>query len=253
MWWGGSERVAVYLGETLVGVARVGNAEAATVVWQPVEGATAGFEWAVKWLGDQPCRNRARTLDVSLSGSLARPFVLEPIIGLKSRREAVDVAVALAPAATGLAGPCMVWLDDWVAGQRCIAVAVDAQVRNQLELAAAAQGMKLAALRPWWSVALDAANATSNDSMQLLAVEDADSITVFSSEGNIGYTALATYAPKPASIQARAVVTRAAMAGNVSVNGIAVASMGSSSVLSNGGVTSNAPAQSFVPLVERWQ
>lgn len=253
MWWAGSERVVVYVGMGSAGVGpRAAEGDAPTK-WLFAGSAVAAFEQVVQSLKDGTSQARRRcALDIQLSGALARPFMFEAVDGLKTWKEALEVAATLAPDATGLPGPCAVWLDDWVRGQRCVAVAIDVVLRDRIEQIARDDGLRIATLRPWWAVATDAAVASLVGSVQLLSVEDTDSMTVFTSASGVGYAALATYAPKPAPGQARAVVTRAAMAANLQSGDIASAWLGQPITQADDSPDVDRAAPSLVPRVGRW-
>ena len=250
MWWAGSERVVVYVGATSTCVA----AEVATFevpLAQPAAETTiSAFEAAMKRISSDTVRS-TRNLDLQLSGALARPFVFEAIGGLKSSREAQAVAATLAPEATGLSGPCVVWLDDWMPGRTCVAVAVETWLRDQIERSVRSHGLKVKAMRPWWSVAIDAAVSQLETAPRLLAVEDTDSLTVLTSVAG-RYAALTTYAPKTDAAHKRAVVTRAAMTADVAPEEIATASLGEAPASNGVDVSASRPKLTLVPQVERW-
>ncbi len=212
MSWAGSEAPQVYLGQNRVGVWSPTAADAA-VQWLDSASPEEGWSRAVETLkGDD--KPKARKVAVWLSGALARPFVFQPVQGLRRRSEALTVAAGLAPEATGLQGPCEVWLDGWTAGKPCVAVAVDRALREQIESTARAEKLRLTSLRPWWVAALNAA-LDETAAIRLLAVEEVDALTVLS--GEPGSIAAATcYAPSPDASQSQALLTRTLMAANVS-------------------------------------
>lgn len=247
MWWAGPERVVVYVGAMSTRVAPAFARAEAPAVQPTFDTAIGGFEAAMEWIAD----DAARHLDVQLSGALARPFVFEAVKGLKTSREAHAVAATLAPEATGLTGPCSVWLDEWVSGQRCVAVAVETSLRDGIEWVAREHGLRIKAMRPWWSLAMGTATAQLETALRLLVVEDTDSLTVLTSTAG-SYTTLASYAPRPDAAYKRAVVTRAAMTAGVAPEEIALVSMGDGPESNGVDVPGGRPRPTLGSQVERW-
>ena len=253
MWWAGADRARVYLGVASAGVQTGGRAAATR--WVQADAPAGAFERALRSIEPGAVRRLGRrAIEVHLSGALARPFMLDAVAGMNSWPEALQVAGALAPEATGLAGPCAVWLDAWVPGQRCVAVAMEAALRDQIEQIARAARLRIATLRPWWCAAIDSARAHLLEPARLLAVEDGDSLTLLTAPDGDDYAALATHAPGPGPVQARAVLARAAMAMNLQPGDIAWASMRtlSTSAASDESIAGCLPS-SLTPSVERWR
>jgi hypothetical protein len=115
-------------------------------------------------------------LDVWLSGAWARPFVCGPLPGVRRWREAQAVAAALAPEATGLSGPCEVWLGGPVHRSACVAVAVPAALLDALRQQLPQQGRVLGRVRPWWSAAANAVFA-QHEGARLVVVDDGEAFT----------------------------------------------------------------------------
>lgn len=253
MSWVGSDRAVVYLGVNSAGVFLPEEADGDTTHWLSAESAAAACERATQLLVERPRRRfRKRALDIRLSGALARPFLFQAVDGLKSWKEASKVAATLAAEATGLMGPCAVWLDDWRPGQHCVAVAIELALREQIEQIARNAGLRLTVLRPWWTEAIDLTRALPEGTAKLLVARDADSLTVLTGERDAGYSTVATYAPRPAPVQARALVTRAAMAANIAVEGIVSAGLGELlSVAGENQIPIRHPT-SLTPTLERW-
>ena len=217
MLWAGSEPSQIYLGQTRVGVWSTSSPDVG-VQWLSAESAQDGWARGIERLRQdgQPKRQRVK---VWLSGALARPFVFEPVQGLRRWSEALQVAAGLAPDATGLEGPCEVWLDDWAPGKSCIAVAVDRGLRELIESSAKTEKLRLTAIRPWWAEALREVVRAEASTTGLLAVEEVDALTVLSGDGGV-LAAASCYSPRPDSTQTEALLTRALMAANVmSANG----------------------------------
>jgi len=240
VWWAGSERLTIYLGASIVGVQRDGAVDAE---WQDVDATVSGFEQAIQASSRHGGSMRRRlTIDLQLSGGLARPFVLDAVRGLKNFREATELASSIAPDSTGLTGPCVVWLDDWMPDRQCIAVAMDRSLRDQLEATAATGGVKLGAMRPWWSLAIDAAKSKFDEPLRLLAIEDTDSLTLLDS-ANAAHMSTSTHTPRLDPAPLRATLARAALAANLQPGDAVFAALPQDDERHRHGL---------VPLVERW-
>lgn len=213
MWWAGSEKAQIYLGQTSVGVFD-SSSHGDGVQWLPA--TSAHDAWAKAWevLNKSERRSRRRIV-VLLSGALCRPFMFGPVDGLRRWSEAVQLAAGLAPEATGLDGPCEVWLDHWTPGRPCIAVAVDRGLRDALETVARREGAALVAVKPWWAIALNEVARQKQPVARMLAVEEADVLTVLCGSGE-GFVSAASYVPKPDLVQTAAVLMRGQLAAGVS-------------------------------------
>ena len=245
MWWAGPERVTICLGTATAGKV----VDGLVPNWQSVESAAAGFEQAISPLSES---NAGRmSLDVLLSGALARPFIFEPVAGLRRWREAVEVASAMAPEATGLASPCTVWLDDWVPGERCVGVAMERALRDRIETLVEERRWTLSALRPAWSQAIDAARTKFGGPVRALAIDDWDSMTLLSYTEGV-CTGAATYAPKPDASQARAILTRAAMASGWSPDDILFAALNGATSTESEVMGETRSRAGLTLSVERW-
>lgn len=215
MSWAGSEPSQVYLGRTQVGV----WSPAWTGVgaqWLSTGSAQEGWAQGIELLRHEGQPRRQRVA-VWLSGALARPFVFEPVRGLRRWSEALQVAAGLAPEATGLEGPCEVWLDDWMPGKSCIAIAIDRGLRETIESTARSERLRLTAIRPWWAAALNEAMKSQTPARGLLAIEELDALTVLSGGEGV-FTSAACYSPRPDPTQTEALLTRALMAANVAAS-----------------------------------
>lgn len=207
MWWAGSEPLQMYLGQATVAVWAPAVASAG-VQWLSTETVQEGCARGMELLNTGERRPRRDRLAVWLSGTLARPFIFEPVQGLRKWSEAQAIAASLAPEVTGLQGPCDVWLDDWSPGKSCIAIAHDRSVRELLESSARANGVRLTALCPWWVKALNEARRKDATSTRILAVEEIEALTILSG-GHARFEAAASYVPRPNEDQTKALVTRA--------------------------------------------
>jgi hypothetical protein len=95
-----------------------------------------------------------KAVNVWLSGALARPFVVEPVDGLRSTAEARAFAQAAAPAATGLAAPCAVQLEAMPVRRAVIATAVERCVLDALLGALRQRKVVARSIRPAWASAV---------------------------------------------------------------------------------------------------
>lgn len=132
-------------------------------------------------------------IQVWLSGALARPFVIQPVAGLRRWPEAHALAEATGPAATGLDTPCAVVLERFPYPDASIATAMERQLCDVLAVGAA--GVRPASVRPWWTRAL-ACSCKRLPHARLLLVEEPDALTVFAGQ-NGGFAHASTYAPPP--------------------------------------------------------
>lgn len=114
-------------------------------------------------------------LRVWLSGALARPIVMQPVIGLQQRAEA-DMLAAQAAREAGLdwSVPAL-WLSDPLLKQTTVVVAADRGQLRQLQGLVDEAGLKVKQLSPWWRLALDATLQQSKDCDALL-IEDTDGL-----------------------------------------------------------------------------
>ena len=125
-----------------------------------------------------------------LSGGLCRPCLLEPPMGLAGEAEFERVAVAMAPARTGLTGPCRVWFEPALAtttstlpGPRLV-VAVSQVVLDQCLAVLRGARLRPVSVKPWWAGVLNAALSTvamtpaAAAKVEMLGVRDCDSLTV---------------------------------------------------------------------------
>jgi hypothetical protein len=138
------------------------------------------------------------SVNVWLSGALARPFLFGPVTGLKGWREAHEAAAAMAPAACGVQAPCVAFLEAEPSASAVLGTAVEMSVLDRLYAAAIVRGLRVASVRPAWALATEARAAEErgapNDT--LLCCREHDSVTVLASrESRLAF--VATYAPAP--------------------------------------------------------
>lgn len=210
MWWAGSESVDAFLGASTLGV--VSGTEDPR--WADVGSAVDGANLLMKQLGERRASSggRKQRVRIWLSGSLARPFLLPVTPGLRSASDALKVAESLCHEQTGLAAECRVWLDDWVDGKACLAVAVEQALVEAVETQARQASVAIRSMRPWWALTL--AEVLKMPSVPaMLAVDDGEALTIVGGEGE-EFSVAAGYA-RPDREQAKATAVRAAFAGNL--------------------------------------
>jgi hypothetical protein len=123
-----------------------------------------------------------RSVRLWLSGSLARPFVVEAVTGLRSVSEAQAVAAAAAPGATGLAGPVVVVLESLPIERAALATAVEQRVLDGIHSSLRQHGVRVSSIRPWWARALEGCLRREPDT-KLLCVEEPGVATLLAGDG----------------------------------------------------------------------
>jgi hypothetical protein len=165
-----------------------------------VSDGAGSIEQAFDAASGPPGRRRRTVLRPSvhvwLTGALARPFLFGPVAGLKGWREAHSAASLIAPANTGLQGPCVACLEASPLVEAVLATAVDDSVLDALYDAAKMRGLRIASIRPAWGCAVNAwPRYAEKDG--LLVCGEADAVTVIAMRDGSA-TFAATYAPAPA-------------------------------------------------------
>lgn len=221
MWSAGSSLAHVYVGHSIAGVSRTVAGADADRAWMPCASALQGWQLAAEMLSSGNGLRRPR-IRLWLSGGLARPFLFGPVEGLTRWAEAVEVAANLAPDSTGMAGPCLVWLDAWQAGHACVAVAMQQQLRDGIESVAKRHRLRLAGLRPWWAAVLDSAVESSEQACRLLAVDEPDSLTILSGS-EAALDSASSHVPAPAPEFLRSALTRRTLAEGIGADQVRVA------------------------------
>jgi hypothetical protein len=138
----------------------------------------------------------AQTLHVWLSGAIARPFLFGPVTGLKGWREAHEAAAVVAPAACGLQGRCVSYLEAEPSASAVLATAVEQSVVDGLHNAARARGLRLVSMQPAWARAITGQGRGASADI-LLCCREHDSITVLASRA-AWLVFAATYSAAPA-------------------------------------------------------
>ena len=215
MWLAGSELVDVYLGETAAAVMTAGESgETDAAHWLAATSVDEAWGLVAQHMaGTDGNRRPGRRVRLWLSGALARPFMFGPVAGLRRWAEANDVAASMASDATGLIGPCAIWLDDWRPDAPCLAVAMNRSLLDAIETSAAEHGLRIASIRPWWTAVLGAALQTP-EAPRCLTIEDSDALVLLSGSELMFGTAVA-YAPRPDAQQTEALLARGLLAAGI--------------------------------------
>jgi hypothetical protein len=127
-----------------------------------------------------------------LSGTLARPFVLEPMSGLRSVAEARALAQGAAAGATGLNGACAVALESIPIDRSALVTAVEQRVLDVLLTTLKQHGMAVRSIRPWWARVLEQ-RLQASPPPQMVCVVEGRVATLLAGEGPaLAMTVMAT-------------------------------------------------------------
>jgi len=176
VWWVGSSVTDVYLGTRMVALCQPGR----RTLSEAVPDFGQALVVAKRWLERKAPRTRVR---VWLSGGLCRPFLVDPLPGVRNAQEAETVVAALAPQRTGLEGTCTVWLEGKHAGLQRVAAAVSSGTLEQILAAFRGAGRRVASIRPWWASALHSVLMNRDQTPSALGVLDCDSVTLLMGTG----------------------------------------------------------------------
>jgi hypothetical protein len=211
VWWA-AETFDVYVGVVTCWVA--GHAEQS----QPVECRDLAAALTLVQEKSQAARRSRRlhrppALRIWLSGGLARPFLVGPVAGLRRWHEAMALASAAAPEATGLTGSCRTVLEGWPGDRAALAIAVPTPLLERIDQEARRLRQSVQSIRPWWCRMVESASAPAAAG-ETLAIEDSDALTILREQA--GQFVLArTYSPRPSADQVASVVVRTALAEGV--------------------------------------
>lgn len=152
---------------------------------------------------------RKTPVRIWLSGALARPFMLEPMAGLKSWRELTLWAESCAAEAVGMSAPCQVQVEAWPENHPTLAVAMERGLLESIEAQASLHNLHVQCIRPGWA---EVANELwqQQPELRLIGVEDADAITLLGSH-NQQLNRAHSYWPKPAEDQIDPLLSRMAL------------------------------------------
>lgn len=233
MWWAGSERgqaVDVLLGRQ---AALCANGQGAATAHHdannlPQELLLQVLRAAEPTGGKGRARRQVR---LWLTGHWARPFVVEPVPGVKRWSEWQTLAEAMATQHTGLPAPCRVWFSAAPGKTAVLAVATPQALAQDCQQAVLEAGCQLVQIRPWWNVALNHAlsSVLAGTGPHTVAAVDWDSLTVLSgaisttaSRSADGFALATTVLPPPAVEQVPGVLSRLGFARGLNLGTVSV-------------------------------
>lgn len=114
-----------------------------------------------------------------LGSSLAMPFMLGPVPGVRSWLELQAVANVMAADSTDVPGELGIWIAEWPRDSATLAVAFDVQVRARLHTAV---GRRLRFLRPWWSEVMISLKSRGKGPV---VIEEPDAIVLLTGNGTL--------------------------------------------------------------------
>jgi hypothetical protein len=207
VWSAGSDTWDIYLGTAVAAAATAGQAPR----WLPHANPAEAVAALLGQAGAAPGWLRP-SVRLWLSAALARPFVLEPVQGVVSHLEVSALALARAPAATGLAAACLVSVDASNPGQGPkLAAAMPADLHAAVMLAAKRARVRIKSMRPWWALALEQACQLQGRGLQMLVLRDTDASLLLAETAGQWARADA-YLPQPTPEEERALAARYALA-----------------------------------------
>jgi len=199
------EPIDVYVGAHETWVSMRDKRGRRTEHMDPLAGATE----TLKQLGTGNRSWRRPRIRIWLSGSLARPFVVGPVAGLRGEADSLALARSLVQERTGLTEPVSVWLDGSPARRAVLAVASEARLIEGLTAASRQYKVKIVSMRPWWTWAQQDL-LRAHPSTNLLFVEDTDAATLLVAQG-AGWRNAMTYDPVPSPDDVEALLERHAL------------------------------------------
>lgn len=178
MWWAGSRAVDLYLGTRAIAACRGDASLFAHFVGGPDQARTV-LDASLRELP------RRTSLRVWLSGGLCRPFLLQPVAGIRGAAEWQRVAEALGPTQTGLSQACDLWVETRPRSDGRIAAAVprDVLLGLQQSVEQADRRLRISSIAPWWAEVLRAA-LKREPQVSAVAVHDCDSLVLLSGQGD---------------------------------------------------------------------
>lgn len=215
MWSVGPEPLDLYIGAVGAGIARGGKC----VGWDSYDDVDVAIKHWMEIAANASPSWRRPQIRVWLGGSLARPFVIGPIKGLRGAAEVDAFVQARAVEFSGLTSECVVVLDGQLDKEPVLAVAADRAFKFALESAADEAHLAIATIRPWWASAVDEAIAIRPHA-RLVIAEDEDAITWVESVDDRWISA-GTQVPKPTSDQVKQLLSRRAMASGLTNDQVA--------------------------------
>lgn len=208
MWWVGAEALDIYVGTRVVAAWR----DRVLAAHHTIDGVPGGLALVQRLLATQPERKHLR---IWLSGSLCRPFIAKPPVGMRSASERRLAIQAHAQLALRTDEAPRVWIDGWWWGRRPrLAVAASESVIGQLERMAGQSPHRLRSIGPWWASTMGSGQAGKAQIPGPHAAWDCDSLTILAGRGQ-GYDFVSTVAPLVGEASARSALARALMAADL--------------------------------------
>jgi len=175
VWSGLRDERQLYLGQFFASLLRP-NGELTHFEFDRVE---TGLQSIAAALSERRGRLLQPRVKVWLSGALARPFRCGPVEGLRGWAEASSMCEAMAPAATGFDGDCLVYLNGWPGEKSAQAVAMERSLLADLEALALHCRFRLRSVKPAWTYALRQ-HGKEVQQGGLLAIVERDAMTLLS-------------------------------------------------------------------------
>jgi hypothetical protein len=211
VWSVGSKVSDVYIGTRAFAVCEGGL----PLVAADAEGFDVALSGFAQWLNvhGMPSRRRLR---LWLSGGLCRPFIVPAVHGIVNDSEMQTVASAMAPQLTGLASPCVVFVERGVSAAPVVAVAVQEDRIKKIRdlVVSSARKPTLISIRPWWAEVLRH-SLVGEPTLAALGVQDCDSMTVLIGRKSAMFETATTYVPVTDQGTAQSVLTRALLSSDV--------------------------------------
>jgi hypothetical protein len=180
VWWARPDPINVFLGQACAAIRLSGGA----VTWSTTDSPAAGWRWVAEVLATSASiRARRSSIQVWLSGALARPFILPKLPGARDVGEAENIGAHLAAEQTGQTESCCVCLDGWTKDAPCLATAMSRSLHDLLLLPRGKTNPPVCAIRPWWSAGLNAIISCA-DAPNLIGLRDEESLTVLGGRGD---------------------------------------------------------------------
>lgn len=138
--------------------------------------------------------HRCKQLEIWLSGSLARPYLVPAVQGLKRWSEVEAMANSLAESATQQEGPLHVWLGRWRGDQPMLAVACPLPLMTALHDLKSSHGLRVKSIAPVWRWVAQQDTSDEHDAHMLL-IHEASATTLLHKDASGQWSSVATYAP----------------------------------------------------------
>lgn len=211
MSWAGTELVDVHLDAGHLLIVDAGGSVLPSAHGSAAEALGALGAWASS-------QRRGAVLRLWLGGSVCRPFLAPPVGGLRGQAEWRRAVSAVVHAATGIASPCMVWLDAAKKGKPRAGAAIESAFVDSTIKEMASRGVHLSTMRPWWSDVLRVA-LERRPALEALAVRDGNTLTWLAGAGG-SFSALRSFDRVSDDASAEALIGRAALSANIDLDSV---------------------------------